>query len=80
MVWPSLENLSATTFGQHGMGHALRVTYFLECLVRILHIRAHSEPDLMPPFLLLYDTTGVLSVATRLLQGLSCLNRDLRTL
>ena len=41
-----------------------RVTCFLAHQVKILHSRAQSGPDLMPPSLLKYDTTVVLSVAT----------------
>ena len=65
MVWPSLDSLSATTFSQPGICRALRVTCFLVHQVKILHSRAQSEPDLMPPSLFMYDTTVVLSVATR---------------
>ena len=46
----------------------LRVTCFLVYQVKILHSRAQSGHDLMPPSLFMYDTTVVLSV----LQVLSC--------
>ena len=65
MVWPSLDSLSATTFTQPGMCQALRVTCFLVHQVKILHSRAQSRPDLMPPSLFMYDTTVVLSIAIR---------------
>ena len=64
MVWPSLDSLSATTFSRPGMCRAFRVTCFLVYQVKILHGRAQSGPDLMPPSLFMYDTTVVLSVAT----------------
>ena len=64
MVWPSLDSLSATTFSQPGMCRAFRVTCLLVHQARILHSRAQSGPDLMPPSLFMYDTTVVLSVAT----------------
>ena len=41
-----------------------RVTCSLVHQVKILHIRAQSGPDLMPPSLFMYDTTVVLSIAT----------------
>ena len=65
MVRPSLDSLSATTFSWPGMCLALSVTCFLVHQVKILHRRAQSEPDLITPFLFMYDTTVVLSVATR---------------
>ena len=65
MVWPSLDSLSATTFSRPGMCRAFRVTCFLVHQVKILHSRAQSGPDLMPPSLFMYDTTVVLSVPTR---------------
>ena len=37
---------------------------FLVHQVKILHSRAQSGPDPMPPSLFMYDTTVVLSVAT----------------
>ena len=63
MVWPRLDSLSATTFSQPGMCRALMDTRFLVHQVKILHSRAQSVPDLMPPSLFMYDTTVVLSVA-----------------
>ena len=48
MIWPSLENWSATTFGWPGMCRALRVPCYLEHRVRIHHNRAHSGPNLVP--------------------------------
>ena len=65
MVWPSLDSLSATTFSRPGICRPLRVTCFLVHQVKILHSRAHSGPDLMPPSLFMYHTTVVLSVTTR---------------
>ena len=65
MVWPSLDSLSTTTISWPGMCRALRVTCFLVHQVKILHSRAHGEPDFMPPSFFMYDTTVVLSVATR---------------
>ena len=62
MVWPSLDSLSATTLGRPRMCRAL-VTCFLVHQVKILHSRAQSGPDLIPPSFM-YDTTVVLSVAT----------------
>ena len=56
IVWPSLDSLSV---------QALRSACFLEHQVRILHIRAQSQPNLMPSSLFIYDTTVVWSVATR---------------
>ena len=57
-------SLSATTLSWPGMCRALRVTWFLVHQVKILHSKAQSGPDLMPPSLLKYDTTVVLSVST----------------
>ena len=65
MVWPSLDSLSAITFSRPGIWRALRVTCFLVHQDRILHNRAHREPDFIPPSLLIQATTVVLSVATR---------------
>ena len=75
MVWPSLDSLSATTFGQPGMCRALEslVSWYQ---VKILHSRAQSGHDLMPPSLFMYDTTVVLSVATSTI----LLSKGLRTL
>ena len=64
MVWPSLDSLSAITFSQPGMCWALRVTCCFVHQVRILHSRAQSGPNCMPPSLFMYDTTVVVSVAT----------------
>ena len=47
------------------MCQALRVTHFLAHQVRILYSGAQSGTDQMPPSLLIYETTVVLSVATR---------------
>ena len=60
MVWPNLDSLSATTVSRPGMCRALMDTLdgFLVHQVKILHSRAQSVPDLMPP-----STTVVLSVA-----------------
>ena len=64
MVWPSLDSLSAITFSRPGMWCALRITCFLVHQDRILHSRAHREPDFIPPpSLLIQATTVVLSVA-----------------
>ena len=60
VVWPSLDSLSATTSSRPGMCRAC----FLVHQVKILHSRAPSGPDLIPPSLFMYDTTVVLSVAT----------------
>ena len=81
MVRPSLDSLSATTFGRPGMCRAL-VTCFLVHQVKILHSRAQSRHDLMPPSLFVYDTTVLLSVATGtilLSKGLGTLLRPERT-
>ena len=81
MVRPSLDSLSATTFGQPGMCRAL-VTCFLVQQVKILHSRAQSGHDLMTPSLFMYVTTVVLSVATGtilLSKGLGTLLRPERT-
>ena len=64
VVWPSLDSLSATTLSRSGMCRALRVTWFLVHQVKILHSKAQSGPDLMPPSLFMYDTTVLLSVST----------------
>ena len=61
MVWPSLDSLSATTFSRPGMCRGLRVTSFLEHQVMI----AYSGPNIVPPSLFMYDTTGMLSVLNR---------------
>ena len=63
VVWASLDSLAATMFSWPGMCRGL-VTCFLVHQVKILHSRAQSGPDLMPPSLFTYDTTVVLSVAT----------------
>ena len=75
MVWPSLDSLSATTFSWPGICLALRVTCFLEHQVKILHSRAQSGPDLMPPCLCMTPLGCCL-----LPQELSCLNRGLEIL
>ena len=62
MVWPSLDSLSATTLGRLGMCRASS-HLFPGTQVKILHSRAQSGPDLIPPSFM-YDTTVVLSVAT----------------
>ena len=51
VVWPSLDSLSATTFSWPGICRALE---------SLLHSRAQSGPDLMPPSLLTYDTSTIL--------------------
>ena len=82
MVWPSLDSLSATTFSRPGMCRAL-VTCFLVHQVKILHSRAQSGPNLMPPSLFIYDTNVVLSVATSTIlleQGLGTLLKPERLL
>ena len=76
MVWPSWDSLSATTFSWPRMCRALRVTCFLAHHVKILHNRAQSKPDLMPPFSLCMTPLW----CCRLPQGLSCLSRGLGTL
>ena len=46
---------------------ASRVTWSLAHQVKILHSKAQSGPDLMPPSLFMYDTTVVLSVSTSII-------------
>ena len=65
MAWASLDSLFATTFSRPGIFRALRLICFLVHQVKILHRRAHSWPNPIPPFLFMYDTTVVLSVAIR---------------
>ena len=60
MFWHSLDSLSATTFSRPGMCRGFRVTCFVVHQVKILHSRAQSGPDLMPPSLFMYDTTVVI--------------------
>ena len=43
---------------------AFGVTWFLAHQVKIFHSKAQSGPNLMPPSVLMYDTTVVLSVST----------------
>ena len=64
-IWFLLERLSTITLSDPRMCRALSVTLFRLHHVRILHIRAQSSADRVPPCLLMYATTEVLSEAMR---------------
>ena len=76
MVWPSLDSLSATTFGRPGMCRALEslVSWYTRSRFSIVGHKVGPTPCLLPCLCM------TLLWCCRLLQVLSCLSKGLRTL